>query len=128
MKDALVGSDKILSGCFGLKAPFMCLNEARYGIGWGVLGAARDSIECALAYAKERTQFGKPLAGFQLTQKKLVDMAVGLNQGYLLALHVGRQKTPAPWTSPRSPWPSSRTPAPPSRSPAKPAPFSAATA
>lgn len=92
MKDALVGEDKILSGRFGLKAPFMCLNEARYGIGWGVLGAARDSIECALAYAKERTQFGKPLAGFQLTQKKLVDMAVGLNQGYLLALHVGRQK------------------------------------
>ncbi|WJY69116.1 acyl-CoA dehydrogenase family protein [Corynebacterium auris] len=92
LDDALVPASNILSARFGLKAPLMCLNEARYGIGWGVLGAARDSLEQALAYALERTQFGRPLASFQLTQKKLVDLAVGLNQGYLLALHVGRQK------------------------------------
>ncbi|WKD58403.1 Acyl-CoA dehydrogenase [Corynebacterium capitovis DSM 44611] len=90
--DATVPHANILPATFGLKAPLTCLNEARYGIGWGVLGAARDSLEQALAYAGERTQFGRPITGFQLTQKKLVDMAAGLNQGYLLALHVGRHK------------------------------------
>ncbi|WP_235840663.1 acyl-CoA dehydrogenase family protein [Corynebacterium liangguodongii] len=90
--NALVPEDSILPARFGLSAPLMCLNEARYGIGWGVLGAARDSLEQAIAYAGERTQFGKPIASFQLTQKKLVDMAVALNQGQLLALHVGRAK------------------------------------
>ncbi|MEV4540664.1 acyl-CoA dehydrogenase [Micromonospora sp. S4605] len=74
----------------GLKAPLSCLTEARFGIVWGALGAARDCLETALAYAGTRTQFGRPLAGFQLTQAKLADMAVELHKGYLLALHLGR--------------------------------------
>jgi glutaryl-CoA dehydrogenase len=76
----------------GLSAPLSCLNEARYGIVWGSMGAARTAYETALEYAKARTQFGKPIAGFQLTQAKLVDMAVELNKGLLLALHLGRRK------------------------------------
>jgi len=76
----------------GLKGPFACLNEARYGIVWGAMGAGRDCFECALEYSKGREQFGKPVAGFQLTQKKLVDMMVEINKGTLLALHIGRMK------------------------------------
>jgi glutaryl-CoA dehydrogenase len=76
----------------GLKGPFACLNEARYGIVWGAMGAARDCFECALEYSKGREQFGKPVAGFQLTQKKLVDMMLEINKGTLLALHIGRMK------------------------------------
>ncbi|WP_433211332.1 acyl-CoA dehydrogenase family protein [Dactylosporangium sp. CS-047395] len=74
----------------GLKAPLSCLTEARYGIVWGALGAARDSLHTALDYAGAREQFGKPIAGFQLTQAKLADAAVELQKGYLLALHLGR--------------------------------------
>jgi glutaryl-CoA dehydrogenase len=76
----------------GLRGPFACLNEARYGIAWGVLGAARDSYRAAREYTLERTQFDKPIAAFQLTQQKLVDMAVELETGMLLALHLGRLK------------------------------------
>ncbi|WP_309067452.1 acyl-CoA dehydrogenase family protein [Microbacterium sp.] len=76
----------------GLKAPFSCLNEARYGIAWGVLGAARDSYLTALTYAQERIQFGRPIASFQLTQAKLADMAVKITQGQLVALRLGRLK------------------------------------
>jgi glutaryl-CoA dehydrogenase len=76
----------------GLKGPLSCLNEARYGIVWGSLGAARSSLEVALRYAGERTQFGKPLAGFQLTQQKIADMTLELVKGELLALHLGRRK------------------------------------
>lgn len=76
----------------GLKAPFSCLNEARYGIAWGVLGAARDSYLTALTYAQERIQFDRPIAGFQLTQAKLADMAVKITQGQLVALRLGRLK------------------------------------
>jgi len=76
----------------GLSGPFACLNEARYGIVWGVMGAARDSYLTALAYAGERMQFDKPLSGYQLTQQKLVDMALEINKGTLLALHLGRLK------------------------------------
>ncbi|WP_025616907.1 acyl-CoA dehydrogenase family protein [Salinispora cortesiana] len=74
----------------GLKAPLGCLTEARHGIVWGALGAARDCLETALEYAGSRTQFGRPLAGFQLTQAKLADMAVEWSKGYLLALQLGR--------------------------------------
>ena len=84
--------DALLPKHSGLKGPFMCLNEARFGISFGALGAARDSLEVALKYAKERTQFDRSLASFQLTQKKLVDMAVELNKGQLLALQLGRAK------------------------------------
>jgi len=76
----------------GLRGPFECLNEARYGIIWGVMGAARDSYQTALDYSLERTQFGKPLAGYQLTQEKLVNMALEISKGTLLALHLGRLK------------------------------------
>jgi len=75
----------------GLKAPLSCLTEARFGIVWGALGAARDCLETAIAYAGTREQFGRPIAGFQLTQAKLADMALELQKGYLLALHLGRR-------------------------------------
>jgi glutaryl-CoA dehydrogenase len=82
----------LLPGAQGLRGPFACLNEARYGIVWGVLGAARDSYAAALEYSKQRLQFDKPLAAFQLTQAKLVDMAIEIEKGMLLALHLGRRK------------------------------------
>ena len=87
-----VPADALLPENPGLKGPFMCLNEARFGITFGALGAARDALEAALSYAKERKQFDKPLAAFQLTQQKLVDMALRLDQAQLLALHLGRAK------------------------------------
>jgi glutaryl-CoA dehydrogenase len=76
----------------GLKGPLSCLNEARYGIVWGALGAARSSIEAARRYSIERTQFDKPIGSFQLTQQKLADMTLEYVKGYLLALHLGRRK------------------------------------
>ncbi|MGA5304396.1 acyl-CoA dehydrogenase family protein [Nucisporomicrobium flavum] len=79
----------------GLKAPLSCLTEARFGIIWGSLGAARDCLETAIAYATSREQFGRPIAGFQLTQAKLADMALELQKGYLLALHLGRRSDAA---------------------------------
>jgi len=82
----------VLPDVCGLKGPLSCLNEARYGIVWGSLGAARSSLEAAVRYAGERTQFGKPIAGFQLTQQKIVDMTLELVKGELLALHLGRRK------------------------------------
>jgi glutaryl-CoA dehydrogenase len=75
-----------------LKGPLSCLNEARYGIVWGAAGAARACYEAALSYAKERVQFGKPIASFQIQQQKLANMAVQVNQATLLALHLGRMK------------------------------------
>ena len=76
----------------GLKGPLSCLNEARYGILWGAMGAARSSFSAALEYAGQREQFGRPISGFQLTQNKLAGMAVDLTTGTLLALHLGRRK------------------------------------
>lgn len=85
-------STALLPGARGLSGPFSCLNEARYGIIWGAMGAARDSYEAALGYARDRLQFGKPLAGYQLTQEKLVNMLLEIQKGTLLALHTGRLK------------------------------------
>ena len=85
-------ADAVLPDVTGLKGPFACLNEARYGIMWGAMGAARDSYEAALAYAQQRCQFGQPIAGFQLTQAKLVDMMLEIQKGVLVALHTGRLK------------------------------------
>ncbi|HEV7470448.1 MAG TPA: acyl-CoA dehydrogenase family protein [Blastococcus sp.] len=76
----------------GLGGPLACLNEARFGILFGAVGAARDSLQAALDYADARIQFDKPISAFQLTQKKLADMAVSLNSSMLLALHLGRLK------------------------------------
>jgi glutaryl-CoA dehydrogenase len=84
--------DAALPGVVGLKGPLSCLTEARFGIVWGVLGAARACFESALAYAREREQWGRPIAGFQLTQEKLANMALELNKGTLLALQLGRMK------------------------------------
>ena len=85
-------ADAALPDVVGLRGPLSCLNEARYGIVWGALGAARSAYESALEYAGTRTQFGRPIAGFQLTQAKLAEMALELNKGLLLALHLGRRK------------------------------------
>jgi glutaryl-CoA dehydrogenase len=75
-----------------LRGPLSCLNEARYGIVWGSAGAGRACYESALSYAKERQQFDKPIASFQLQQGKLAQMAMEVNQSTLLALHLGRMK------------------------------------
>ena len=87
-----LGPDALLPGARGLSGPFSCLNEARYGIAWGAMGAARDSYEAALQYAMDRQQFGKPLAGYQLTQEKLVNMLLEVQKGTMLALLLGRLK------------------------------------
>jgi glutaryl-CoA dehydrogenase len=84
--------DAVLPGAEGMSGPLRCLEEARYGIVWGALGAARSCLESAVAHATAREQFGRPIGAFQLTQAKLVDMALELNKGLLLALHLGRRK------------------------------------
>jgi glutaryl-CoA dehydrogenase len=86
-------SSAVLPGVTGLRGPLSCLTEARFGIVWGVTGAARTCLETAVSYATTRTQFGKALAEFQLTQSKLAWMAVSLYQAQLLALHLGRLKS-----------------------------------
>jgi len=92
LDDCRLPADAILPEVSGLRGPLSCLNEARYGIVWGALGAARSCYETALAYAKTRVQFERPIAAFQLTQEKLVDMMLELNKGLLTALHIGRLK------------------------------------
>ena len=92
LEDLRLPADAVLPGAAGLGGPLGCLNEARFGIIFGSLGAARDSLETALAYARTREVFDKPLAAYQLTQQKLADMAVELGNGMLLALHLGRLK------------------------------------
>jgi glutaryl-CoA dehydrogenase len=92
LDDVRLPADAVLPGVSGLKGPLSCLSEARFGIVWGSMGAARACFESALAYATTRVQWGKPIGAFQLTQRKLADMAVELNKGTLLALHLGRMK------------------------------------
>jgi glutaryl-CoA dehydrogenase len=87
-----LSEDAVLPDVIGLKGPLSCLSEARFGIVWGAMGAARACFSCALEYAKTRVQWGRPIAGFQLTQQKLANMATELNKGLLLALHLGRMK------------------------------------
>ncbi len=82
----------MLPGVRGLKGPLSCLNEARFGIVFGTMGAARDCLETAISYAIDREQFDKPIAAYQLTQKKFADMELELGKGMLLALHLGRLK------------------------------------
>jgi glutaryl-CoA dehydrogenase len=84
--------DAMLPGARGLAGPLGCLAEARFGIVFGSIGAARECLETALSYTATRTQFGRPIAGFQLTQRKLAEMAVKVGNGHLLALHLGRLK------------------------------------
>ncbi|WP_035799072.1 acyl-CoA dehydrogenase family protein [Kitasatospora mediocidica] len=90
--EVVLPADAVLPGVTGLRGPLSCLNEARFGILWGTVGAARDCYASALDYAKSRVQFGRPIAAFQLTQEKLVEMALKLEQAYLVAWRVGRLK------------------------------------
>jgi glutaryl-CoA dehydrogenase len=92
LEDVRLPESAMLPEARGLGGPFACLGEARYGIIWGAMGAARDCYESALAYAKEREQFGRPIASFQLVQEKLANMLIEVGKGTLLALHIGRMK------------------------------------
>jgi len=92
LDDVRLPDAAVLPGVTGLAGPLSCLNEARFGIVFGALGAARDCLETAIAYAQEREIFDQPLAGFQLTQAKIADMSLELGKGMLLALHLGRLK------------------------------------
>jgi glutaryl-CoA dehydrogenase len=92
LDDVRLPGDAVFPEVRGLKGPLSCLNEARYGILWGAVGAARACYQEALEYSLERSQFGKPLASFQLTQKKLAEMVVALNNASLAALQIGRLK------------------------------------
>jgi len=88
--DCRVPSESMLPEAKGLRAPFSCLNQARYGISWGAIGAAMDCYETALNYAKEREQFGAPIAAYQLVQEKLVAMLMEITKAQLLAYRLGR--------------------------------------
>jgi len=92
LTDVRLPRSAMLPGARGLSGPFSCLNEARYGIAWGAVGAARDSFDAALAYSQQRMQFDKPLAAYQLTQEKLVNMALEIVKAQLVALRLGRLK------------------------------------
>ncbi|KRA24534.1 acyl-CoA dehydrogenase [Microbacterium sp. Root61] len=92
LDEVRVGDDALLPGVTGLRGPFSCLNEARYGIVWGVMGAARSCLEVAIARSQDRSVFGAPIGSFQLTQAKLADMLLEYEKGVLLALHLGAQK------------------------------------
>ncbi len=92
LSDCRVPAEALLPEAEGLSGPLACLNEARYGIVWGAMGAARTCYETALEYAKTRVQFDRPIGAYQLTQEKLVNMLIELNKGTLLALHLGRAK------------------------------------
>ncbi len=92
LQDVRVPDENVLPDATTLRGPLSCLNEARFGIVWGAVGSARACFESALEYSKERIVFGKPIAGYQLTQQKLAEMALELNRGTLVALHLGRMK------------------------------------
>ena len=92
LQDVRVPDENMFPEVNSLRGPLSCLNEARYGIVWGAVGAGRACFEAALEYAKERIVFDKPIAGYQLTQQKLAEMALELNRGLLVALHIGRMK------------------------------------
>ena len=92
LEDVRLPESAALPDVTGMRGPLSCLNEARYGILWGVVGAARTCYETALEYSKTRHQFGKPIASFQLTQEKLVNMLLELNKAALVAYHLGRMK------------------------------------
>jgi glutaryl-CoA dehydrogenase len=92
LDDVRLPEEAVLAGVTGMKGPLSCLSEARFGIIWGVMGAARACFECALEYSQTRVQWGKPIGSFQLTQEKLTNMALEIGKGTLLALHLGRMK------------------------------------
>ncbi len=104
LEDVRVPASSMLPGVSGLKGPLGCLTQARYGIGWGAVGAAMGVYERALEYSKDRKQFNRPLAGFQLTQQKLVEMHNAIGKSLLLALHFGRLKQRGKLTSTQVSW------------------------
>jgi glutaryl-CoA dehydrogenase len=91
-EDCLIPEENLLPGSGGLKSPLMCLTQARYGIAWGGVGAAMDCYRTALDYSKQRVQFDRPIAGFQLTQRKLVEMLTEISKAQLICLRLGRMK------------------------------------
>jgi len=98
-EDVLVDEEKsMLPKAKGLKGPLSCLTQARYGIAWGALGAADACYQTALEYAQNRIQFDKPIASYQLQQRKLADMVTEITKGQLLALHLGRRKDEGNYT------------------------------
>jgi glutaryl-CoA dehydrogenase len=99
LDDVRLPGDAVLPNVKGMKGPLSCLNEARFGILFGVIGAARSCYEAALDYAGTRIMFSKPIASFQLIQRQLVEMMVASNRGMLLALHLGRMKDAGKLTS-----------------------------
>jgi glutaryl-CoA dehydrogenase len=92
LDDVVVPNSNVLPNTQGLKSPLMCLNQARYGIAWGGIGAAMACYECVVDYAKGRTQFDKPIAGFQLVQEKLAHMLTEITKAQLVAWRLGRLK------------------------------------
>jgi glutaryl-CoA dehydrogenase len=92
LDDVRVPDENMLPGASTLRGPLSCLDEARYGIVWGSVGAARACFEAALEYSKERIVFERPISSYQLTQEKLAEMALEINRGTLVALHLGRMK------------------------------------
>ena len=92
LDDVRLPADAVLPDVASMRGPLSCLNEARFGILFGAIGAARACYEAALDYSRERVQFGVPIAAFQITQQKLVEMMVAVNRGTLVALHLGRMK------------------------------------
>ena len=92
LDDVRLPREAALPGVSSMRGPLSCLTEARYGIVWGAVGAARSCYEAALDYATTREQFGRPIGAFQLIQRKLVEMMVSVNRGLLLAHHIGRMK------------------------------------
>jgi glutaryl-CoA dehydrogenase len=91
-EDCVIPEENVLPLSGGLKSPLMCLTQARYGIAWGAVGAARSCLHTAVTYSKERVQFGRPLAAFQLTQEKLVRMFTEISKAQLLCHQIGRMK------------------------------------
>ena len=92
MEDCRIPLENKLPAATGLKAPLQCLDSARFGIIWGAMGAAMSCYDCALSYAKDRVQFSKPIAAYQLVQSKLVWMLTEITKGQLLAYHIGRMR------------------------------------
>lgn len=92
LDEVFVPDENLLPGASGLRAPLMCLNQARYGIAWGAVGSAMTVFECVTDYAKSRTQFGKPIGAFQLVQEKLANILTEITKAQLLAWRLGRLK------------------------------------
>jgi glutaryl-CoA dehydrogenase len=92
LNEVRVPKENMLPGVVGLRGPLGCLTQARFGISWGTLGAARACYETAVSYARERVQFGQPIAAKQLMQEQLVDMAIEIARGQIMALHYARMK------------------------------------